>query len=90
VVSRGAKIVLSVLDEAKAELERNHPGWRVWYVPRATGDVRWCAQRHPLLNDDSPDHLAESMDEVDEGRWPDGKTGTFPLPVRPEPPGAGA
>ncbi len=78
--SRGAGGVLSVLDERKAELERDYPGWRIWFVPRVTGDVRWCAQQLPLLNEDSPDHLAESMTEVDEDRWPDGKTGTFPLP----------
>jgi hypothetical protein len=37
VISEGARIVLSVLDEAKAELERDHPGWRIWFVPRTMG-----------------------------------------------------
>lgn len=67
-ISEGARIVLSVLDEAKAELERDHPGWRIWFVPRTNGPTRWCAHRLPLLAECSPDDLGAAMSDVDQGR----------------------
>lgn len=55
-----------VLEAERAVLLKNHPGWRVWYVPNALdGTVTWCAQREPLLHAETPEHLAEYMTEAD-------------------------
>lgn len=89
-ISEGARIVLSVLDEAKAELERDHPGWRIWFVPRTNGPTRWCAHRLPLLAECSPDDLRAAMSDVDEGRADDGAARTFPLAFEAEGSEAGA
>lgn len=56
---------LRSLDQQKAELEQQNPGWQVWYVRQHTGDTRWCARPLPLLNADAPEHLAEAMAEAD-------------------------
>jgi hypothetical protein len=49
-----------------AALERDWPGWQVWYVPRAVGGMTWCARRWDgtgqVLSADSPDELAEYLD----------------------------
>jgi hypothetical protein len=57
---------MRVLDQRKAELERQNPGWQVWYVRQYIGDTRWCARPLPLLNADTPDHLAEAMADADD------------------------
>jgi hypothetical protein len=55
-----------VLEAERAVLLKNHPGWRIWYVPNALdGTVTWCAQHEPLLHADTPEHLAEYMVEAD-------------------------
>ena len=87
-VSEGARIVLSVLDQAKAELEHDFPGWRIWYVPRTSGPTRWCAQRLPLLHEDRPEWLAQAMADVEAGK--DADDTMFPLPFGPETSEAGA
>jgi hypothetical protein len=51
------------LDGERDQLQEKHPGWRVWYVPHV-GGITWCAQRLPTLNEDSPEHLSEAIDEV--------------------------
>jgi hypothetical protein len=89
-ISEGARIVLSVLDEAKAEMERDHPGWRIWFVPRTNGPTRWCAHRLPLLAESSPDDLRSAMSDVDEGRADNGAASTFPLAFEVEGSEAGA
>ncbi len=53
------------MDRERAKLQDRHPGWNIWYVPRACGPTVWCAQREPLLNTDSPDHLSEAIREVE-------------------------
>ncbi len=83
-VSEGARLVLSVLDEAKAELEREKPGWRIWFVPRAIGGTRWCAQPLPLLAEDSPDHLWQAMNEADKARDSNAEVRMFPMPYQGE------
>jgi hypothetical protein len=53
-------------DRALARLRSRHPGWQIWYVPRACdGNVTWCAQRRPILNEDSPERLAEAIAEAE-------------------------
>jgi L-rhamnose isomerase len=57
---------LETADQEKAALEERFPGWRVWYVHRVVGHTVWCARRGPvLLNEDSPEHLAEAIEQAD-------------------------
>jgi hypothetical protein len=50
-----------------AALERDWPGWQVWYVPKAVGGITWCARRWDdesnVLNADSADELTELLEE---------------------------
>jgi hypothetical protein len=55
---------VSELDRIKGELEGRFPGWHIWYVPHLDKTVTWCARRH-LLNEDSPEHLAEAIGQVE-------------------------
>jgi hypothetical protein len=55
------------LDALKAGLEREHPGWRIWYVP-GMSRITWCAQPTPTLNEDSPEDLAKAIGET-EADW---------------------
>jgi len=51
-----------------AVLERDWPDYQVWYVPKAVGGTTWCARRWDgsgdTLNADSPEHLAEYLEEA--------------------------
>jgi hypothetical protein len=76
---------LSVFDARLAKLKDAFPGWRIWYVPGFDGrqrTIRWCAQRHPLLNCDSPETLGDAMLDVDEhyssGPYESDETGWLP------------
>jgi hypothetical protein len=52
-------------DEEIARLEVRFPGWKCWYVRRVVGHTVWCARRGPvLLNEDSPGHLAEAIEQA--------------------------
>ena len=54
---------LQELDAIKADLEGRFPGWQVWYVPHSTdAGVTWCARPKPILNEASPEHLAEAIE----------------------------
>jgi len=56
---------LNELDAIKRDLEARFPGWQIWYVPHATvRAVTWCARPWPLLNEDSPEHLAEAIERA--------------------------
>jgi hypothetical protein len=55
------------LDAIKAELERKHPGWWIWYVP-AMNSVGWCARPHPGLAEHSPEDLETAISEA-EADW---------------------
>lgn len=56
---------LQELDTTKADLETRFPGWNIWYVPHSVDkDVTWCARPWPLLNEDSPEHLAEAIEQA--------------------------
>ena len=53
---------LAALDSERIALMKNHPGWRVWYVPNALdGSVTWCAQREPTIHAYSPQDLGKDM-----------------------------
>lgn len=62
---------MSLLDERRQELERQNPGWEVWYVRCYIGGVVWCARpercddARQVLNADSPEHLGEMIAEVE-------------------------
>lgn len=47
------------------ELEKDFPAWQVWTVHQFIGGVVWCARlwdnERVVLNEDSPEHLADSM-----------------------------
>jgi hypothetical protein len=55
---------LDHLDTTKRELEKNFPGWHIWYVPRTDRTVTWCAQPWPLINSQSPEHLAAEITQA--------------------------
>ena len=55
---------LTELDERKCELERDNPGWQIWYVPRTDRTVTWCARPHPLINTDSAEQLQKLIDQA--------------------------
>lgn len=55
---------LNGLDGIKQELEAQFPGWRIWYVPNLDRSVTWCAQPWPLINSQSPEHLAAGITEA--------------------------
>lgn len=50
-------------DRMKRDLEERFPGWGVWFVPGMGRTVTWCARPMPLLNEDSPEHLAEAIEQ---------------------------
>lgn len=62
---------LGALDLLKRDLEERFPGWQVWYVPHLDRSVTWCARPWPLLNEDSPEHLAEAIGQAAGGAGPD-------------------
>jgi hypothetical protein len=70
--------VFAYHDRALASLRGRHPGWQIWYVPHACdGSVTWCAQRRPILNEDSPERLADAITEAERAHTRSG-TGSPP------------
>jgi len=55
--------VIAELDQAQAELQREFPGWRIWYVYRP-GRVSWAARREPVLNTQSAEDLRAAIVKV--------------------------
>ena len=47
--------------ERRRELERQFPGWEIWYVPREPDSATWCARPQMLINADSPEKLAAAI-----------------------------
>jgi hypothetical protein len=80
---------LSQYDRDLAALQARFPGWRIWYVPRAKehGGTIWCAQPGPLINTDSPDHLAQEIQMAKPASAPESDSGgagtVVPMPVSP-------
>ena len=55
-----------VLEVQRAELRKDHPGWRVCFVPNAlAGSVTWCAQCEPTIHAHSTEDLGEDMARAD-------------------------
>ena len=47
--------------ERRRELERQFPGWEIWYVPREPDSATWCARPQMLIGADSPEDLAAAI-----------------------------
>ena len=47
--------------ERRRELERQFPGWEIWYVPREPDGATWCARPRMLLSAESPEDLAADV-----------------------------
>ena len=47
--------------ERRRELERQFPGWEIWYVPREPDSATWCARPQTLIGADSPEDLAAAI-----------------------------
>jgi len=47
--------------ERRRELERQFPGWEIWYVPREPDGATWCARPQLLINTESPEDLAATL-----------------------------
>jgi len=47
--------------ERRRELERQFPGWEIWYVPREPDSATWCARPQVLINAGSPEDLAAAI-----------------------------
>ena len=47
--------------ERRRELERQFPGWEIWYVPREPDSATWCARPQMLINAGSPEDLAAAI-----------------------------
>jgi hypothetical protein len=53
---------LARLDRDRTELMKQHPGWRIWFVPNALdGSVTWCAQPEPTIHTYSPEDLSKDI-----------------------------
>jgi hypothetical protein len=54
-------------DQVVAKLEADWPNWQIWVIHRAVGGITWCARRwddeKQVLNADSPEHLAERLED---------------------------
>jgi hypothetical protein len=54
------------------QLEEAHPGWQIWWVPRAIGGYHWCAAppgaATSTLVKDSPAQLDEAIIRAEEGQ----------------------
>ena len=47
--------------ERRRELERQFPGWEIWYVPRESDGATWCARPQMLIGAESPEDLAAAI-----------------------------
>ena len=43
------------------ELQRQFPGWEIWYVPREPDGATWCARPRMLIGAESPEDLAAAL-----------------------------
>ena len=57
--------------ERRRELERQFPGWEIWYVPRGPDDVTWRARPRMLINAEDPEDLAAAIRAADNPVIPD-------------------
>jgi hypothetical protein len=61
VVERGWRTEPVGHGERRRELERQFPGWEIWYVPREPDHATWCARPQMLIHADSPEALAAAI-----------------------------
>ena len=47
--------------ERRRELERQFPGWEIWYVPRGPDSATWRARPQMLISAGSPEDLAAAI-----------------------------
>jgi hypothetical protein len=47
--------------ERRRELERQFPGWEIWYVPRQPDDATWRARPRMLIDAGSPEDLTAAI-----------------------------
>jgi len=47
--------------ERRRELERQFPGWEIWYVPREPDSATWWARPQMLIGADSPEDLVAAI-----------------------------
>ena len=47
--------------ERRCELERQFPGWEIWYVPREPDGATWCARPRMLISAESPENLGAAV-----------------------------
>ena len=52
------------LDRARDSLKAQYPGWNIWWVPGQGRSTTWCAQPLPLINQHSPEDLAEAIERA--------------------------
>ncbi len=53
---------LNVLEAQRHGLMKEHPGWRIWFVPHALdGSVTWCAQPEPTIHAYTRDDLSKDI-----------------------------
>ncbi len=57
--------------ERRRELERQFPGWEIWYVPRGPHGATWYARPRMLVNADDPEDLAAAIRAADNQAIPD-------------------
>ena len=51
--------------ESRRELERQFPGWEIWYVPRGPDGATWRARPRMVINADGPEDLAAAIGAAD-------------------------
>jgi len=47
--------------ERRRELERQFPGWEIWYVPREPDSATWRARPRMLISAGNPEDLAAAV-----------------------------
>jgi hypothetical protein len=57
--------------ERRRELERQFPGWEIWYVPRGPDSATWRARPRMVINADGPEGLAAAIRAADNRVIPD-------------------
>ena len=55
----------------RRELERQFPGWEIWYVPRGPDGATWRARPRMLIDADDPEDLAAAIRAADNPVVPD-------------------
>jgi hypothetical protein len=57
------------LNEARRNLERRFPAWRIWYVRQLHGEARWFAQQGMrLLEEQQAEELAGTVEQIETSR----------------------